>query len=155
MGVNFCEDRFGNANHVIYVFRNEFSFVNLGTYDALKPKVGSISLWFKTEREVATGKGYPVNPILLTKSRIEDDFFEAYGIYRSTLNGKVNASSARDSIRQTVFTSKEVVSLFEWHHVVISYNDDFFSLYLDGTLQYKAIKKFETNFRRRFSINWL
>src|SRR5436190_10178422 len=74
VGVKFAEDRFGNENNAVYLFGNEFSYVNLGNYPALKPTVGSISLWVKIELEVYAGKGTKTNPIILTKCNDRDDF---------------------------------------------------------------------------------
>jgi two-component sensor histidine kinase len=152
VGVNFCEDRFGNANNALYVFGNEFSYANLGNSSLLKPRVGSISLWVKIEREVATGWGYNVNPIILTKNERNDDFFEAYGIYYQFENNRVNASAARDSLRQSVVVSKEKFSLYQWHHLVVTYDDDYFCFYVDGKLQRRAIKQFETVFLENDSV---
>lgn len=151
-GVSYCDDRFGNPNNAIYLYGNEYSFINLGNYPALKPKVGSISVWVKIDRDVWSGKGYKANPILLTKSRIEDDFFEAYGIYYELLSEKLTTSCARDSLRQTVIHSKNKFSFFDWHHIVITYDSSFFNLYIDGTLQNRAIKNFETQFLESDSV---
>jgi hypothetical protein len=86
IGASFTEDRFGNANHAAYIFGNEYSYINLGSYKALKPRVGTISLWVKIERDVWAGKGLMSNPVLITKSRAEEDFCEAYGIYYELRN---------------------------------------------------------------------
>lgn len=137
LGTNFCEDRFGNRNHAIHVFGNEFSYINLGNAAQLKPKQGSISLWVNIEREVYTGIGYTVNPILITKNGRPNDFIESYGIYYDLNSKKVNASCARDSLRQSVVTSEEKFDLYTWHHLAITYDNDFFCLYIDGKLQLK------------------
>lgn len=152
VGVNYCEDRFGNPNNAIYVFGNEYSYVNLGCEGVLKPQVGSISLWVRIEREVYTGKGVYVNPILLTKNGNINDFYEAYSMYYHLGDKKTNASTARDSLRQAVVTSKGKFSLYKWHHLVITYDDDFFSYYVDGELQRKAIKNFTTSFLESDSV---
>src|ERR1043165_4004464 len=57
VGVKFAEDRFGNEGSAVYVFGNEFSYVNLGPDPVLKPRVGSISLWVNIELAVFAGKG--------------------------------------------------------------------------------------------------
>ncbi|HQQ95356.1 MAG TPA: histidine kinase [Bacteroidia bacterium] len=152
IGASFTEDRFGNANHAVYLFGNEFSCLNLGNSPALKPKNGSVSLWVKLEREVYTGTGYTVNPIILTKGSQRDDFYEAYGIYYQPDSKKLSASAARDSLRQVGVISHEVFSLHEWHHLVITYDYNYFSLYVDGILQRKAIKKYETRFLESDSV---
>ena len=146
MGVNFCDDRFGNANHALYVYGNEYSYINLGSYPELKPKVGTISLWVKIEREVFAGQGYKANPILLAKSRKEDDFYEAYGLYYQLDSKKISTTCSRDSLSQVGVYSKESIPLFEWQHLAITYDNSHFSFYLNGELQRTAVKKFETHF---------
>jgi hypothetical protein len=151
-GTNFCEDRFGNANHAIYLFGNEYSYLNLGNYKALKPSEGSISLWVKIQVPVATGNGFPANPILLTKRTNENDFFEAYGIYLDIENKMIVASSAKDSMEQVRLFSKNKISLSEWHHLVLIYNNNFMTLYFDGNLQARMVKPFPTTFLETDSV---
>jgi hypothetical protein len=150
--VIFTEDRFGNKNNAVYVFGNDYSYINLGNYSAIKPIAGSISLWVKIEREVFSGQGYKANPILLTKARKEDDFYEAYGIYYNYDRKKIVANTARDSLRQITITSQKEFSLFEWHHLVVTYDNNFFSFYIDGILERKEVKKFETKFLASDSV---
>jgi hypothetical protein len=151
-GVSFTEDRFGNPNHAVYLFGNEFSSISLGNYPALKPKTGSISLWVKIERETYAGKGYKANPIILTKGNQNDDFYEAYGIYYILDSKKIGASGARDSLRQVGVLSKKEFPLFKWHHLVLSYDDAYFSFYIDGKLERKAVKNYETIFSETDSV---
>ena len=151
-GYSYCDDRFGNPNHAIYLFGNEYSYLNLGNYAALKPREGSISLWVKIQVPVATGSGYDANPILLTKRTNENDFFEAYGIYLDLENKMIVASSAKDSMEQVRLFSKNKISLSEWHHVVLVYNNNFMTLYLDGDLQTRMVKAFPTTFLETDSV---
>jgi hypothetical protein len=152
IGVNYTEDRFGNANNALYIFGNEYSYINLGNYKAIKPVKGTISLWVKIERIVFSGSGYKANPILLTKGRANDDFYEAYGIYYTYDRNKIVVNTARDSLRQITITSKKEFSLFNWHHLVLSYDNDFFSFYIDGVLERKEVKNFETKFLASDSV---
>lgn len=151
-GYNYCEDRFGNANHAIYLFGNEYSYLNLGNYKAIKPQEGSISLWVMIQVGVATGSGYDANPILLTKCSEKDDFFEAYGMYYSLITKKLVCSSAKDSLEQVRLFSKNELSLSEWHHIVFVYNNNFITLYLDGELQGRMVKSFPTHFLENDSV---
>ncbi len=151
-GYNYCEDRFGNANHAIYLFGNEYSYLNLGNYKALKPQEGSISLWVMIQIGVATGSGYDANPVLLTKGSEKDDFFEAYGIYYDLQSKKLVISSAKDSLEQVRLFSKNKISLSEWHHVVMVYNNNFMTLYLNGELQNRMVKSFPTTFLETDSV---
>lgn len=152
VGVGHVPDRFGNPNNAVYTFGNEFSYINLGTYKELKPRVGSISLWVKIERGVWMGKGEEANPILITKCRPEDDFYEAYGVYYVMGSHKFSINSARDSLRQAVVMSKKPYPFYEWRHLVITYDNDYYALYVDGELQRRVIKNFETKFLENDSV---
>jgi len=58
----FTDDRFGNSKSAVYLSGHECSYINLGTYSALKPKIGSISLWVKLTREVFYRPGIHAQP---------------------------------------------------------------------------------------------
>lgn len=152
IGVNYVEDRFGNANHAVFIYGNADSYINLGNYPALKPVEGSISLWVRIEKETWAGNGYKANPILLTKGRKGDDFYEAYGIYYDLEGRRLDASCARDSLRQIAVRGSQKVTRFKWHHLVLTYDFQYFTFYIDGVLQRKAIKNFETEFLQSDSV---
>ncbi|MBL7900741.1 MAG: histidine kinase [Bacteroidia bacterium] len=151
-GYSYCEDRFGNPKHAIYLFGNEYSYLNLGNYKELKPLEGSISLWVKIQVPVATGYGFEANPILLTKNSNNNDFFEAYGIYLDLKNNMINASSAKDSLEQVRLFCKSPLSFSDWHHLVLVYNNNFMTLYFDGELQSRIVKPFSTYFQETDSV---
>lgn len=152
IGVGRVADRFGNANNAVYTYGNEYSYINLGAYKELKSKVGSISLWVKIERGVWIGKGEAANPILIAKGRAQDDFYEAYGVYYIMGSHKFSINSARDSLKQAVVMSKNPIPFYEWRHLVITYDNDFYALYVDGELQRRVIKGFETYFLEKDSV---
>src|SRR4051812_2741252 len=58
VNIKFVDDRFGNDNNAVLLFGNEYSYINLGTYKALKPKIGTISLWMTVGGNVWSGTGY-------------------------------------------------------------------------------------------------
>jgi hypothetical protein len=63
VGVASVEDRFGNPKCAYFLQGNRASYINLGVSDHLKPKVGSISFWFKIASVQYSGFGTPINPI--------------------------------------------------------------------------------------------
>jgi hypothetical protein len=152
VGVSFTEDRFGNDGNAVYLFGNEFSYVNLGNHKELKPKVGSISLWVKIELEVFSGNGIVVNPVLLTKNSENDDFFESYCIYYAYETNRIQASSTLDSVRQVSIYAMREFSRFKWHHLVVTYDFDSLSFYIDGKIEGRMPKKFETKFQPTDSV---
>ena len=152
VGTGVTQDRFGNANNALYLFGNENSYINLGTNAALKNKEATISLWIKMELEVTAGKGGLANPILLTKCADREDYYEAYAIYYSLETRRIDAVNTRDSIRQISIYAMNDSTRLSWHHLVISYNHDYLSFYLDGKLEERAVKKFDTQFNPLDSV---
>ncbi len=152
VGTDFTEDRFGNANHAIRTYGDAYSYISLGKSKAIKQKVGTISLWVKIERRVWAGSGYHCNPILLTKNTNESDFYESYSIFYNLDNRKVGSSCTLDSLKQSCNESTKSIALYEWQHIVMSYDKNSHSLYLNGVPQRKATKDFETHFIETDSV---
>lgn len=85
-----AEDCFGNKAHAFFIQGNLDSYLNLGTDSALKPCIGSISIWVKVDQAVYKGKGVAHNPILMTRSHTGNDFNEACNAnYAGWFNGNV------------------------------------------------------------------
>ena len=152
VGTAFTEDRFGNAGNAVYLFGNENSYINLGTGPHLKHKEATISMWVKMELEVNAGKGTTVNPVLLTKCADREDFYEAYAFIYSLESKRMQAVSSRDSTRQICIYDMNDFTRLAWHHLVVAYDYDYLLFYIDGKLQEKAIKKYETEFNPLDSV---
>jgi two-component sensor histidine kinase len=146
VGAAYTTDRFGNDNNAVYLSGNKYTYINLGNYNAIKPKTGTISLWIKMENRMWSGKGAYYNPIILTKCADLDDFYEAYGVYYFLETQKLGVVSVQDSTRESDIFSREEFTRNNWHHLVISYTYDNFKFYIDGELQGVSPKKFETTF---------
>lgn len=146
VGVTFIEDRFGNKNNAIFFSGHEHSYVNLGSSDAVKPSIGSVSLWLKVEHPQWSGTGAKYNPILLTKNIPLDDFYESFGIYYFIETGKLVAVMVDDSTREVALHSKDAIDLNKWYHLVITFDDTHFSFYQNGQL----VKEFPKNFKTKF-----
>lgn len=145
-GTRFTEDRFDNPGNAVFLFGNENSYINLGTDSALKTREASISVWFRATGKVWSGCGYTVNPIILTKNTNGDDFFESYGLYFDPLTDYIVLNCSRDSLKQIVISTRKPVEPFAWHHVVISFDYSSVAMYVDGTLEGRQVKNFETKY---------
>ncbi len=148
-GVSLVEDRFGNHRSAYYLHGNYGSYLNLGTSQVLKPKQGSISLWFKIDNVTLGGEGLEVNPIILTKCQPGDDFYEGYFIGYDINLGKIVATTTLKQLVQVTLHSSKVISVREWHHIVICYDDTFFWLYIDDVLE-NDNKPMSKSFSSRF-----
>lgn len=152
VGVKYTNDRFGNEKNAVYLFGNEASYINLGNYSAIKPKVGSISLWVKVENPIHSGKGHVMNPIIITKRSNDEDFYEAYVMCYYPHTEKVCSWFSKDSLKQINITSVNKFEMFKWHHLVLTYDYSYCSLYIDGKLEEKLQKNFETQFLKSDSV---
>lgn len=150
--VALTQDRFKNANSAYYFFGTENSYINLGTSNVLKPKTGTISLWAKSDCLFWKGKGIKSNPLIFTHSYVKEFFNEAYVIAIDLETQKAMAATNNGGGEAITQLSKEKISLGEWHHFVLTYDYDSSALYLDGELQHKIAKKYETQFLEGDSI---
>lgn len=146
VGTYFAPDRFGNEGHAVFLSGGRFSYINLGNDPRLKQKNGSISMWVKMEHKAWSGIGGAYNPFILTKYTSLNDFYESYGIYYMLKTDKLVAVSVHDSTREVGVFSINKFELNQWHHVLMTYDYDFLALYIDGELQGRLDKKFETGF---------
>lgn len=152
IGVGFTNDRFGNQNSAVYLSGNISSYINLGNYKAIKPKVGTISIWVNVELEIPSGKGYKVNPFIITKLSNESDYYESYGLFYLLEGKNVCCLSTKDSVNQLCIISRKAFDRYKWHHLVMSYDFNTVSLYIDGKLEGKLKKGFETHFLETDSV---
>lgn len=149
--MRFTDDRFGNPNSAVFLSGHAESYINLGSYKALKPKSGTISLWIKIENQVAAGIGIAVNPILITKCYALDDFYEAYSLYYDFNEKKIAVSFTKDSTEQLNHFSSPI-KLNQWYHLAITYNSDSSTFYINGIKSSSYAKKFETKFLENDSV---
>ncbi len=152
VGVYLTTDRFGNEESAVYLQGAAESYLNLGTSPLLKSTKTTISLWVNLDRRVYMGKGYDFNPIYIVKNRPQDDFYVAYAIAYDGYSNRYAAVSTLDSIKEASVVSKEYVTFRKWHHFVITSDYNFFAFYVDGELQAKVKKGFETVFLKSDSV---
>lgn len=139
-------DRFGNEGFAYYLQGHFESFISLGTSDVLKPKHGSISVWVKVHSIIYNGMGVPSNPIIYTRAHDDDDFNEAYVIGYSFDLDHISGATSRCQLSQAYVHPDKTTSLREWHHAVLTYDDSYLHFYLDGKLEGKMTKDFQSIF---------
>ncbi len=147
-----AEDRFGNKGFSLYFHGNAGSYINLGTSEALKPYRGSVSLWIKIDHVMHKGAGVESNPIIVTRAHAGEENNEAYYIGIDMNTGNLGSCVSISAQEQVSLYSSTVPSLRKWHHVVLTYDDTFFCVYLDGALEAKALKGFRSRFLKGDSI---
>jgi hypothetical protein len=146
IGVTLTEDRFGNPESAVYLQGNSSSYINLGSAELLKPKTGTIAMWVNIQEIMYGGKGYNNNPLIIVKNGPGEDFTVAYTMVYNFVNKRFSAQNSIDSIREVTLTSKDTIVLNTWYHLLITFDYNHFSFYMDGRLQGKLFKGFETKF---------
>jgi hypothetical protein len=144
--VYLTKDRFGNLQSAVFLQGTAESYLSLGTSPLLKSKNTTISLWVNLDQQIFLGKGQDCNPILCVKNGPGDDFYAAYGIAFDAYSKRFCANSTKDSTLQTCIQSRKPATFGEWHHFVLTSDYNFFTFYIDGELQGKIKKGFETKF---------
>lgn len=152
VGVSLTNDRFGNEQSAVYVHGHLYSYLNLGTSALLKPKKGTVSLWVNLERKVFAGKGYESNPIIVTKNSTRDDFNDSYCLFYDFKSDRFMVFSSKDSTEQAGANSIEKVMFNQWYHLLFTYDDTHIAFYINGELQLRSRKNFETVFNPLDSV---
>ncbi len=151
-GVTLTYDRFGNEKSAVYIHGHNSSYLNLGTSKSLKSPIVTISLWVNLERRVYNGTGYDYNPILTIKNGPGYDFINALVIVYDSYTNRLGVNSAKDSTMDVTVLSEQTYSFNKWNHLVLVCNNNFLAFYIDGVLQGKAKKNFETKFLESDSL---
>lgn len=152
VGVTLCKDRFGNEASAAYLHGSAMSYLNLGSDPMMKLKTGSVSLWINLDRRIYTGRGYQSNPIIITKNGPGPDFNVAYEINYDGYAKRFAATMTKDSTREALVSAKEETEFGRWYHLVITFDNNYFAFYVNGNLQQKVTKGFETVFMESDSV---
>ncbi len=151
-GVLFVDDRFGNSRSACYFHGSPGSYLNLGTGPELKTPKGSISVWVNIDIAMKAGLGYQFNPIVLVKNSESDDFYEAYTISYDFKVKKIVAASSLSGALQVALNASDTLVLNKWHHLVLTFDDDYLCLYINGELEAKIAKNFRTKYLMSDSV---
>lgn len=151
-GAIWAEDRFGNARSACYLQGNYDSYLNLGTDSVLKPEKATISLWVTIDQAVYKGFGADNNPIIFTRSQVDDDFTDAYTIAYQFNIRKLCCNTTLSKYNMVHLYPPKTSYLRQWYHVVMTYDDDNISLYINGVLEGFAAKKFKSKFLKSDSV---
>ncbi len=152
VGVSLVDDRFGNKQSAIYLHGHPASYLNLSTSSLLKPKSGTISIWINLDHRIYAGKGNDVNPIIVTKNGPGDDFYCSYGLYYDCLTKRLGVASHKDSTQTVSIMSVDEAEFNKWYHLVVTYDNNYMAFYVNGQLQQKALKGYETVFLKTDSV---
>jgi hypothetical protein len=150
--VALVEDRFGNDRSAVSLNGNVNSYLNLGVSPLLRPRTGTISLWISISARVYAGKGCIGNPVLMTKNCPGDDFYDAFAIYYTGDDHAFSAVCTKDSLEEASVKSVNRVQFGKWYHLVITMSDHHLSFYVNGNLQGRSKKNFETQFLETDSL---
>jgi len=142
VGATLVSDRFGNPNAAWYLNGTPNSYINLGTYSALKPTTLSVSMWLNITAPVYSCSGYSYNPILLTKTQTGNNCWESYCFYYDMFTNKIAIAGTRLPCNQPCVWTPSAVSSGTWHHLVFTFDNTAMNLYLDAVLQGTAFKGF-------------
>lgn len=151
-GTNLVEDRFHNEASAIQIHGVKCSYLNLGTSPLLKTRQFSISIWVKVAGKNYVGKGYESNPIVVVRNSEEEDFCLAYAILYDYKIQKFRGGGSIDSLNAVNIYAKEGVVIEKWHHLVLTFDDDFGSLYMDGELQARQVKGYQSRYNMQDSV---
>lgn len=152
VGVSLTYDRFGNEDHAAYILGHSASYLSLGTSPLFKSSNITISLWVKLERKVYIGSGYEANPILSIKNSPGSDFSNALAIGYDWSSKRLGVNSTKDSTEDVTILAIDTLKFNTWNHLVFVCNNNYVAFYMNGELQGKAIKKFETKFLESDSL---
>jgi hypothetical protein len=152
VGVTLTEDRFGNKQSAVYLHGNTASYINLGTSDLLKIKKGTVSMWTNVQGTVHAGKGYKGNPLLVARNSASENFHIALGIGVSVPNNRFGAQSSKDSVQEAIAFARDTLIPGQWYHLAVTIDNNQFALYVDGELQQRISKRFETHYLEEDSI---
>ncbi|MES2568252.1 MAG: histidine kinase [Bacteroidota bacterium] len=151
-GVTLTEDRFGNKKSAVYIHGSLSSYLNLSTSKLVKPKRGTVSLWVKLDRRIYSGKGYDNNPIIYAKNCQKFDFNIAYAIAYDCYANRLIAYSCQDSLREVSVAAIENFKFGNWHHLVMTFDNNYLAFYIDGVFQNRMRKDFETQYLSTDSV---
>ncbi len=152
VGVMKVADRFGNPESAYYCNGIPGSYINLGSWSALKNTAASISLWVNIDTSSALGMGYLYNPILVTKNGNTNDYFEAYCIYTHYPTNKLRSIATQPSPIYEKFNTTDVIEFDHWYNVVLTYDDDSLRLFIDGQIAASVDKGFTSQFNPNDSV---
>lgn len=145
-GITLTSDRFGNEKSAVYIHGNLFSYLNLSTSKLLKPQKGTISLWVNLDRRVYSGKGYDNNPIIYSKNKQKFDFNIAYSITYDSYSKRLITCTSKDSLKEAIIGAVDDFYFGNWYHLVIVLDSNYLGFYVNGKLQQKVRKGFDTDY---------
>jgi hypothetical protein len=81
-----------------------------------------------------------------------DDFTNAYAISYECYNNRFAVNSTKDSTKEVTILSTKPVSFNKWYNLVFLCDSNYLSFYMNGELQGKSAKNFQTKFLQTDSL---
>lgn len=140
-------DRFGNPDHAKDLAGIEYqsanaTYITLGSSTVLKPREATVSIWVNLDQLSNSGWGYPFNPIIIaTNTRSPSSYMEAYSLYITLAKRELLTLTTNPRPINQTLSYRGHIEDDQWHHYVMTYDDDTLKCYLDGVLlaaQYKG-----------------
>lgn len=145
-------DRFGNSGAAWSLNGTPTSYLNLGTWSALKQSTLSVSMWFKVTAPEFSGSGYNFNPLLLTRCQTGGSCHESYCFYYDFTSGKIATANTNMPCNQPSVWTTSTIPSGAWHHLVFTFNNNTIQLYLDAVLQGAISKGFTSTYLASDSV---
>ena len=89
---------------------------------------------------------------MTTKNGPGEDFISAYSIVYDCNSKKLTSVCTKDSLLESIIVANDVFNFGSWYHVAISFDGCFMSLYVNGDLQQRTKKNFETSYSLSDSV---
>jgi hypothetical protein len=149
--VTLTTDRNGNPDKALK-FNGTSSKVSLGKSSLLLSSTGSISVWVKKAGNAASNSNLNYDPIFIAKNTSTGAYFEgaAMGINRTTGSWLAVTTSAGNSSTEKV-VQKTNVSNNVWHHIVMTYDINKLTFYVDGVSAGNVSKGYTSSFSTSYN----
>jgi hypothetical protein len=144
-GAVLSPDRFGNPNNA-YTFNGQTDLINLGSSNALKQTVMSISLWAKVNGYTQTAVSRPSIPFISTRANTFSGNYEAYFMGWYIPSTQFCFAASTSSGGQVGHIVNVTPNLNVWNHLVYMFDNDTTYTYVNGILKNKSYKGFVSTY---------
>lgn len=147
-GAVLTTDRFGSSNNAYKFDGFSGDHIDLGIDSVLRASSMTISLWVLIDSNDYYYNAYNAQPFIVARNtNYPGGWFEAYSImyHRATSKFVVATYQSGTTSGPEIF-SINTVNLKQWYHLVLTFDDNFTSFYVDGVLQGKVAKGFTTTY---------
>lgn len=127
-GLTFGTDRHGDANRALQLDGID-DRVNLGLATSLKVAIGTVSVWVKRDSVASTNASLSHDGVFCINNG-DNSLYEAVAISVRRNNGE--GLFIQSSFGQETFVAAPNIGDGNWHHLVLSFDNDSLYTYVDG-----------------------